>query len=86
MVVFQEGLQLQSQEELGVGWASGARGAIFALPKWPINQFKPVQQSRKQLLRAYCPNIYTVIFFFVLDYIAALISLVLLASLVWYVT
>ena len=29
------------------------------LPKWPINQFKPVQQSRQQVLRAYCPNIYT---------------------------
>ena len=30
------------------------------LPKWPINPFKPVQQSRQQVLRAYCPNIYTV--------------------------
>ena len=57
MVVFQEGLQLQSQEELGVGWASGARGAIFALPKWPINQFKPVQKSRQKAIRAYCPTI-----------------------------
>ena len=28
--------------------------------KWPINQFKPVHQSRPQTLRAYCPNIYTV--------------------------
>ena len=26
----------------------------------PINQFKPVQQSRQQALRAYCPHIYTV--------------------------
>ena len=32
-----------------------------ALPKWPIHQFKPVQQSRQQTLRAYCPNEYTVI-------------------------
>ena len=31
-----------------------------ALPKLPISQFKPVQQSRQQALRAYCPNIYTV--------------------------
>ena len=30
----------------------------LALLKGPINQFKPVQQSRKQVLRAYCPNIY----------------------------
>ena len=30
------------------------------MPKWPINQFKPVQQSRQQALRAYCPNIYSV--------------------------
>ena len=31
-----------------------------ALPKPPINQFKPVQQSRQQTLRAYCPNIFNV--------------------------
>ena len=24
-----------------------------------MNQFKPVQQSRQQALRAYCPNLYT---------------------------
>ena len=30
------------------------------LAKQPINQFKPVQQRRDQVLRAYCPNIYTV--------------------------
>ena len=30
-----------------------------ALPKHPINQFKPVQQSRQQAIRAYCPNVYT---------------------------
>jgi hypothetical protein len=28
-----------------------------ALPQWPINQLKPVQQSRQ---RAYYPNIYSV--------------------------
>ena len=28
------------------------------LPKWPINQFEPVEQSRHQALKAYCPNIY----------------------------
>ena len=32
-----------------------------SLAKWLINQFKPVQQRRQQALRAYCPNIYTVI-------------------------
>jgi hypothetical protein len=31
-----------------------------ALSKQPINQFKPVQKSIKKVLRAYCPNIYTV--------------------------
>ena len=32
-----------------------------ALPKWPINQFKFIifQQSRQQMLRVYCPKIYT---------------------------
>ena len=30
------------------------------MPKWPNDQFKLVQQSRKQALRAYCPNICTV--------------------------
>ena len=29
-----------------------------ALPTHPINQCEPVQQSRQQVLRAYCPNIY----------------------------
>ena len=34
----------------------------FWYPKRPLNQFKPaVQQSREQALRAYCPNIHTVI-------------------------
>ena len=32
-----------------------------ALPEWPINKFKPVQQSKQQSLRAYCPIIYTVV-------------------------
>ena len=32
-----------------------------ALLKKPINQFKPVQQSRNQALKAYCPNMYTVV-------------------------
>ena len=32
----------------------------LALTKRRINQFKPVQQSRQQVLRAYCPNIYAV--------------------------
>ena len=35
--------------------------ANFALPKRTINQFKPVQQRKQQILRAYCPNIYTVV-------------------------
>jgi hypothetical protein len=35
-----------------------------ALTKRPINQFKPVHQSRQQALRADCPNIYTVPFLF----------------------
>ena len=29
----------------------------FALPKWPINQLKPVKQSRQRVLRAYCANV-----------------------------
>ena len=29
-----------------------------ALPSRPMHQLKPVQQSRKQVLGAYCPNIY----------------------------
>ena len=31
-----------------------------SLSKWPIKQFKPVQQSRQNAQRAYCPNICTV--------------------------
>ena len=32
-----------------------------ALAKWPINQFKTVQVSRQQKLRARCPNIYSTV-------------------------
>ena len=35
-----------------------------ALPERLSNQFKPVQQSRQEALRAYCPNIYTMPFLF----------------------
>ena len=28
-----------------------------SLPKWTINWFQPVKQSRQQVLRAYCPNL-----------------------------
>ena len=31
-----------------------------ALPKPPINQFKPVEQSRQQTQGAYCPSLYNV--------------------------
>ena len=31
-----------------------------ALTKPPTNQFKPVQQRSHEVLRAYCPNIYTI--------------------------
>ena len=37
------------------------RTGLVAFPKWPINQFKPVQQSRQQELRAYSPDLYTVV-------------------------
>ena len=32
----------------------------FARHKPSINQFRPVQQSRQQFLRVYCPNVYNV--------------------------
>ena len=32
----------------------------MAVSKWPINQFEPFRKSEQQVLRAYCPNIYTV--------------------------
>ena len=38
-----------------------------------INQFKPVQQNRRQAVRAFCPNIYTV-FGFELACLAALMT------------
>ena len=38
------------------------------LPKRPINQLKPVQQSRQQALGAYCLNIYTVPYFIVTQF------------------
>ena len=31
-----------------------------ALPKWPINQLKPVKQSIQRVLRAYCLKMYIV--------------------------
>ena len=37
-------------------WAEVKCTVNFALP---INQFTPVQKSRHQVLKAYCPNIYT---------------------------
>ena len=37
------------------------RNRVVALPKQPINQFELFQRSRQFALRAYCPNIYTVI-------------------------
>ena len=41
-------------------WAENECPVHVVLPKWPKDQFKPVQQSRQHELRAYCPNIYTV--------------------------
>ena len=29
---------------------------------WAINQFKPVQQSRQQALRAYCANVHSALY------------------------
>ena len=45
-----------------INW-SGQKSSVqlhVALPKWLINQFKPVQRNRKHKLRAYCSNINTV--------------------------
>ena len=39
-------------------WAEIECTVHVSLPKQPINQFKPVQQSRYQVLRAYCPYTY----------------------------
>ena len=41
-----------------------------ALLKCPIHQFEPVNQSRQQEIRAYCPNIYTVNKGFAIDWCA----------------
>ena len=41
-------------------WAEIECAMYFALPKWPINQLKPVQLDRQQMLRAYCSNINSV--------------------------
>ena len=41
-------------------WAEIECMVHVAPPKWPIKQFKPVQQSRQQALKVYCPKIYTV--------------------------
>ena len=43
----------------GLGRNQVSMGKMF-YPNWDTNQFKPVQQSRKQTIRGYCPNIYTV--------------------------
>ena len=39
-------------------WAEFECTVHVALPKRSINQLKPVHQSRHQVLRSYCPNIY----------------------------
>ena len=48
----------------GIGYGIGRKyqpiWVSFSDPKWPINQFKPVQQSKQQVLRAYCHDVYTV--------------------------
>ena len=42
-------------------WAEVKCMLHVVLPKRPINEFKLDQQSRQQALKAYCPNIYTVV-------------------------
>ena len=42
-------------------WAEIECLVNYPLPKQPLHWFKPVQQRKKQALRAYCPNVYTVI-------------------------
>ena len=37
-------------------------GNHVSMAKQQINQFTLVQQSRQQVVRAYCPNMYTVVF------------------------
>ena len=48
----------QSQEK--VDDDSFASFLHVALPKRPINQFRPMQEIRQPVLRGYCPNLYTV--------------------------
>ena len=60
--LYQDSLLLASliQWYIPPGWsmAEVQRTTIpFALPKRPTNWFKLDQQSRQQVLRAYCPNI-----------------------------
>ena len=52
-------------------WADIECIVRVALSKRPINHFKVVQQSRQQVLRAYCPNIRTVIFYIRLESFSA---------------
>ena len=47
-----------------------------ALPRRPINQFKPVKQSRQQVLRFYCPNIFVAVFSSLPQFILQLFSAV----------
>ena len=45
----------------GLVWAEFECTLHVPLCKQPINQLKPVEQSRKQALGGYCPNIYNII-------------------------
>ena len=40
-------------------WVENKSLVHVALPKQTINQFKPIQESIQQALRAYSPNVYT---------------------------
>ena len=44
-------------------WLFWAEMGHVALPKWLKNRFKPVWQGRQLALRAYCPNLYTDLYF-----------------------
>ena len=58
--------QLRLCKQWYIGFLPGQSGAEtkctvhVALSKWPISQYKLDHQSRKKVLRAYIPNIYTV--------------------------
>ena len=59
-------MQLSLVVHLFSSWLVLGRNKIYcsccsAQTTQPINQFYPVEQSRQQGLRAYCPNIYTVL-------------------------